>query len=212
MKMALDILTLVVIFYWFAMCMMSPMALAAHGAYEKEIIKFGLILSYPIVIFSIYYYFNANFFSYPAKTALLWSSVVAGTPVSFILLYAVKSLLQSKYVDAVLFASLEGVLTFEGKPAAGAKITRWVRLREDEPTEDNVFTNDKGEFNFPIMRRRIRISPIAIYSIFKFIRVDYEKQEFLIRSKDEDTYTMNTDTNVKPLKLKCELTNEHNQF
>ena len=129
MKMTLDYITLIAIICWFPMCLASVFALTAHGVYEKGMIKVGFILSYPMVIFFIYYYVNANFFSYLPKTALAWS-LIAGVPVLLILLEAIKSLLKSTYVDAVLFAPLNGVLSFEGKPAAGAKVTRWIRLRD----------------------------------------------------------------------------------
>ncbi len=212
MKIALNIITLILIFPGLLLCLGSPLALTAHGTYEKELIKFGLILSYPIFIFSIYWFFDVTFFSYPGKNAFLWSLLIAGVPMVFSLSYAFINLAKSTYVDAVLFDPVEGLLTFEGKPAAGAKITRFVRLRQDELVEDKIVANEKGEFNFPVKIQTIRISPIAIYEVLKFITVDYAGQKIYISNKDEDRFTMNIDQHVKPLKLQYELTDEHLQF
>ena len=212
MKIALNIITLIALFLTFLLCLGTPLALSAHGAYEKELIKYGLMLSYPIFIFSIYWFFNVTFFSYPAKNAFFWSSVIVGAPIIFILSYAFINLAKSTYVNAILFTPVEGLLIFEGKLAAGAKITRWVRLREDEPSEDIYFANDKGEFSFPIKWQEIRISPIAPYSVLKFITVKYAGKDFHISSKDKDRFTMEIDQNVKPLRLQYELTDEHLQF
>lgn len=202
----LKILTVVVLIPWFPMCMMSPMSLAAHGAYEKENIIIGLILSYPIIIFSVYWFFDASLFSVPATTLLKWSLVIAGIPVILILGNAINSLVKSRYIDIALFPAIEIKLTYNGKPASAAKLVQSITVREDTPVEHTFTANNQGETILPAYRKTVRISPMAQLTYRQRIHVNYDHKDFFIWFLD--VYQATQETTMRPLSLTCELMDE----
>lgn len=212
MKTAIDIVVVIATIIWFPLCMAWPFVLTAHGVNEKDHIKYGITLSYPIFIFFLYWLFEASVFSIAGLTLLKWSLVIAGIPVFLILFNAVKSLAKSTCENIVLFSPLEGVLTFEGNPAAGAKITRRLTFNENVSITDTFYANEQGEFNISTKNEIIRITPMRPLAIQQIINVEYDNNNFSIWRMNKFNKVLYGELGGKPIGVKCELTDPHSDI
>lgn len=103
-----------------------------------------------------------------------------------------------------LFSGISGVVTLDGKPAAGARLVRTVNREKDK--SDETVTDATGHFSMPPMFER---------TITKFL-----PQEFVVSQKIEvifagETYELwngvkrtaeeNAESRGKPLVVSCEL-------
>ena len=52
--------------------------------------------------------------------------------------------------EVVVCSAMEGQLTFEGKPAAGAKIVRWSAWKDEEGESETFYADEHGHFALPI--------------------------------------------------------------
>lgn len=85
--------------------------------------------------------------------------------------------------EVVLFPAMEGTLTFQGQPAANAKIVVHVFWKDDIGEEEVFFANDDGKFSIPAKRRKVRIPPLAEFVVTQQIKVVYEEEDYVIWSK-----------------------------
>lgn len=212
MKTAIDVIVVIATIIWFPLCMAWPFVLTAHGVNEKDHIKYGITLSYPIFIFFLYWFFDASVFSITGLTLLKWSLVIAGIPVFLILSNAIKSLAKSIHENVVLFSPLEGTLTFESKPAAEAKITRRLTFNESVSITDTFYANEQGEFNIPAKNEIVRISPMRPLAIQQVINVEYGNNHFSIWRMHKFTKALYGELGGKPVEVKCELTDPHSDI
>ncbi len=108
-----------------------------------------------------------------------------------------------------LFSAMEGTLTFQGKPAAGAKVVRHVNVNEEKGEPDFVIADDQGRFALSTVNRKIRrVLPVEIVA-FQDIFVHYQGQEYAvwIMSKHDKGETYGELGGV-PVNFRCELTDE----
>ena len=125
-------------------------------------------------------------------------------------LYSMKGVAMSLLLgtEVVLFSPLEGKITYEGKPAANAKIVRLVRWKDDAGETDIFHTTENGEFNFPIKKAKVRIPMLAEFVISQEVTVFYKGGEFDIWLKSTTDIDEYGGLGGQPKNLRCELTDE----
>ena len=82
--------------------------------------------------------------------------------------------------EVCVFSPLEGVLTYKGEPAAGAKIVRVVKWKDDKGETDTYYADAQGRFSLPEMRRSWPRTGLAQFVTHQSLYVHYEGQEFHI--------------------------------
>ncbi len=78
-----------------------------------------------------------------------------------------------------LFSAMEGTLTFQGKPAAGAKVVRQIEVDKKEKP-DVVIADDEGRFSFSTINRKVRQSFLTEFVVRQELFVHYQGQEYKI--------------------------------
>jgi len=119
---------------------------------------------------------------------------------------------KGKKIEAVLFSPLEGVITFEGRPASGAKIKRKVAWKDKEGEIDYFTTDEKGHFSIPIKTAEYRDSPYAQISIRQKLTVEFKGKEYMIWRAGKSTTHLYGELGGRPVNLVCELTKEKLDF
>jgi len=115
---------------------------------------------------------------------------------------------KGKKIEAVLFSPLEGVITFEGQPASGAKIKRNVAWKDKEGETDNFTADENGYFSIPIKTAEYRDSPYAQISIGQTITVEFKGKEYEIWQTGKSSTHLYGELGGRPVNLVCELTKE----
>ena len=87
--------------------------------------------------------------------------------------------------EVVLFSPMEGVITYEGKPASNAKITRRIIWKGDEGESDTFYTSDNGEFSLPIKKDKVRIPLLGEFRVAQEIYVYYKDEKIPIWAKSK---------------------------
>ncbi len=111
-------------------------------------------------------------------------------------------------VEAVLFSPLEGKITYQGKPAAGAKIKLWVAWKDEEGETEFYYVDDQGNFSIPKKIVTYKENPLVQLSVGQEITVEYQGKEILIWSAGKSSSHLFGELGGKPIGLSCELTNE----
>lgn len=108
-----------------------------------------------------------------------------------------------------LFSKISGVVTYKGKPAANALLTRTAGLSKDR--FDKVRTDENGYFEMPaIFERTITKFLPQEFVAKQVIVVNYNDQKFDIWSGVKRTPEENSEARGKNLVVSCELTHEKN--
>ena len=111
-------------------------------------------------------------------------------------------------VEAVLFSPLEGKITYQGKPAAGAKIKLWVAWKDEEGETESYQTDDQGNFSIPKKTMTYKRNPLAQLVIKQRLTVFFEGKEFDIWEFSKMEEAIYTELGGRPENLTCELTND----
>lgn len=111
-------------------------------------------------------------------------------------------------VEAVLFSPLEGKLTFEGKPAAGAKIKLWLAWKDKEGEFHDYVADDQGFFKIPKHVASYKQNPLAQLVISQNLKVSYAENSFEIWDMSKRDPAEYTELGGKPVNFTCELTQE----
>lgn len=110
-----------------------------------------------------------------------------------------------------LFSPISGTITLNGKPAAGAKLTRTVdRAHVQGQLTDTTETNDKGEFEMPgVFDRALlaKILPMEFVAPQQII-VEYDTQTYKMWVGIKRDRAVNAESSGRPLVVNCELTAE----
>ncbi len=110
--------------------------------------------------------------------------------------------------EAVLFSPLEGKLTFNGKPAAGAKLKLWLAWK-DQKGEHEYFTADtEGFFSIPQKTVLYKQNPLAQISIGQMLTVEFNGEEYLIWKAGKTSTHLFGELGGRPENVVCELTKE----
>ena len=83
-------------------------------------------------------------------------------------------------VDAVLFSPLEGKLTFEGKPASGAKIHLWIKWKDSKGETFSYTADEEGRFSIPQHNATYKQKAIAQIVITQKINVVHQGASYEI--------------------------------
>jgi hypothetical protein len=125
-------------------------------------------------------------------------------------IYSMEGLAMSLFsrTDVVLFSPMEGKMTFEGKPAANAKIVRTIIWKGDEGETDVFYTAEDGTFKLPIKRAKVRIPLLAEFVLTQEVSVFYNDQEFSIWVRSKSDLGEYGELGGKPKNFRCELTDK----
>jgi hypothetical protein len=130
----------------------------------------------------------------------------------FILTYALEgvamTMFSGKDENLVLFSPIEGKLTFQGKPAAGAKIIRTVNWKDETGESDTFFSNEKGEFNIPIKSETAKVSGLTQFVAYQTVDVIFQGKEVTIWRYGKMDKKLNAELGGKAINLTCELTDD----
>lgn len=111
-------------------------------------------------------------------------------------------------LEATIFSPLEGKLTYQGKPASGAKIKLWLAWKDQEG-ESEIYTVDAdGYFSLPEKKIAYQRNPLAQISIGQTITVEYQGQEILIWKAGKTSTHLYGELGGRPEGVTCELSRE----
>ena len=131
-----------------------------------------------------------------------------GTVLFFSMKGVAMTMFSGKEEEVVLFSPMEGKLTFEGRPAVGAKITRNVSWRDNVGETDNFYADKNGHFNLPIKSQIEKMSPLFQFVAHQKIFVYFEGKEYQIWGNGKLDKAKYTEFGGQPKNLHCELTQE----
>lgn len=111
--------------------------------------------------------------------------------------------------DVCVFSAMEGTITFQGKPAVGAKVALIVRWKDEKGETETTVTDEKGRFSLPVMNRVLRQLFPAEFVAHQSIFVHYQGQEYQIWGMGKhDEGEEYGELGGVPINLRCELTDE----
>ena len=115
---------------------------------------------------------------------------------------------------ACVFSEVNLKLSYNGKPAIGAKIWRRISWKKEVITEFQV--DDQGEIELPAVYQRsvTKLLPIE-FVVSQVFKVSFEGQEFEIWINSKRDPANNSELGGAPLHLNCELTDKaelHEEF
>ena len=116
------------------------------------------------------------------------------------------SIFFGKKEEAVLFSQLEGTLTYQGKPASGAKITLWTAWKDQKGETDDYRADDTGYFKIPTKTVTYRDHPLVQMSIGQTVTVEYQGQEYVIWEAGKTSTHLYGELAGEPQGVTCELT------
>ena len=105
------------------------------------------------------------------------------------------------------FSQVNAKITFNGKPATGALVTRIAKLKETKKEETT--TNSNGEFSFPAIFEKSlkKLLPVEIV-ISQQMLVEYQGETYEIWANGKMNPAENSELDGQLLNLNCELTDE----
>lgn len=111
--------------------------------------------------------------------------------------------------ERVCIASgFEGRLTFEGKPATGARIVRKFNWKDEKGETEETIADQDGRFSFPshwdVLRRVLPVQFVAHQSIFVY----YNGKEYQIWGMGKMSKNEYSEFGGKPKSFRCEITEE----
>lgn len=111
-------------------------------------------------------------------------------------------------VEATLFSPLQGKLTFEDKPASGAKINLWIKWKDSEGETFSYIADEDGMFSIPTHTATYRQRAIAQLVITQIITVEYRNNAFEVWNLSKMDPGIFKELGGKPTNVVCELTSE----
>ena len=118
------------------------------------------------------------------------------------------SLFSKEKHEVVISSPFEGVITYKGKPAAGAKVERKLKWKDEKGETDSVETDENGRFSLPIVEDTVSLSPITQFRMGQEIRVYFHNEEYLIWTIGKSSRKIYGELNGMPKNFRCELTDE----
>lgn len=112
--------------------------------------------------------------------------------------------------ERVLFSQVEGVLTKDGEPVAGAEIEQTVLYKEEgRIPQTTVVSDDEGKFVFAqvSVNEGPKLLPGEV-TVGQRLVIRYQGQEFEGWNHGKKGKEANTEANGKPVRLVCELSDE----
>ena len=110
--------------------------------------------------------------------------------------------------EAVLFSPLEGKLTFNGKPASGAKIKLWLAWKDQEGESEYFTADNEGNFSIPKKTVVYKQNALQQMSVGQMMTVEFNDQEYLIWRGGKSSTHLYGELGGRPENVVCELTKE----
>lgn len=146
--------------------------------------------------------------TYPKKALF----IIIGLAILFLTAYSLEgstmSFLTKPEEEVVLCSPMEGIITFKGEPAAGAKIDRWITWKDEIGETDTVYTDNEGRFNLPIKKETVKLNKLTQFVVHHEINVIYLKEHYQIWVMGKFGKHIYAELNGKPINFRCELTDE----
>jgi hypothetical protein len=114
-------------------------------------------------------------------------------------------------IEAVLFSPLEGQVTFNGKPAAGAKLKLWLAWKDQAGGTEVFYADQNGYFSIPKKVVQYRQNPLAQISIGQTVTAEYQGRDYLIWKGGKSSTHLYGELGGKPIQVTCELTEDEMQ-
>jgi len=108
-------------------------------------------------------------------------------------------------IKQCLFSEMIGVVSFEGKPAAGVKLVRMVDLNKE--IYDETVTDEQGNFHFPVIYQSSilrKILPME-FVVLQDITAHFKGEEYEVWHSIKRSPEVNTESRGKPLVVECDL-------
>lgn len=106
----------------------------------------------------------------------------------------------------VVASPLEGIITHQGQPAAGAQVEQFLRWKDEEGETRTVETNESGHFKLPAREDEVKISSLSSFVIHQKITVRFQGEETVIWSLGTAHRDLYGELGKNPEDLHCELT------
>lgn len=108
---------------------------------------------------------------------------------------------------ACTFSEMSLALTYQGKPASGARVIRTVEWQKQHV--DEFRADDMGKVVLPELNERslTQLLPVE-FVVAQAIHVHYQGQVFEIWINSKRKPEQNSELGGQPVKLRCELTDE----
>lgn len=116
------------------------------------------------------------------------------------------SLLNHPEEEVVVSSPMEGKITFNNKPVAGAKVERKLKWKDDTWETDTTTTDEQGNFSLPMVKDNVTLSKISTFVMAQEIRVYHEGTEYPIWAKAKHDKGIYGELDGRPSNFRCELT------
>ena len=110
--------------------------------------------------------------------------------------------------EVVIASPLNGHITFQGQPAAGATVTRHLAWKDEAGEKETTVTDEGGYFEFAVKTDVVKISKITQFVMSQEIYVNYQDTEYLIWTIGKGSKELYGELGGKPVNFRCELTDE----
>lgn len=139
-------------------------------------------------------------------------SIIVVVTITFLTAYSLEGSTMSLFTkpeeEVVLCSPMEGIITYENKPVAMAKLVRLIKWKDDIGETDNVITDENGHFSFPIKKQKVKLSKISQFVIAQEISAYFNNNEYVIWTMGKGSKVLYGELGGKPENLHCELTGE----
>ncbi len=111
-----------------------------------------------------------------------------------------------------LFSQMTGVVSFEGKPAAGVKLVRMVNY--DKDIYDETITDESGNFHFPAIYRSSILSKVLPmeFVVLQEITAHFQGKAYEVWNSVKRSPEVNTESRGKALVVECNLSQPEVSF
>ncbi len=110
--------------------------------------------------------------------------------------------------EVVLFPYMQGKLTYQGKPAAGAKIVRHIIWKDEDGEKEVFYANENGDFDLPIKKDKLRIPMLGEFVIAQQLSVTFYDTEYFIWYKGSSDFDKYSGLGGYLQNMRCEITDE----
>lgn len=113
--------------------------------------------------------------------------------------------------ELVICSEMQGKLTFQGKPASGAKLVRWSAWKDQEGESETFFADEHGHFLLPEKRDLMKKGPLHFLAQFvakQLVTVTYQGVDYEIWYSNKFKSVQNAEYGGVPTNFRCELTDD----
>ena len=110
--------------------------------------------------------------------------------------------------EIVICSPMEGRITFNGAPAAGAKLERFVKWKDEDGQTDTTFTDGNGYFRFPIIKEKAKLPKLSQFVIGQEIHVYFNGDKYPVWAKAKREKGLYGELDGSPVNFRCDLTDE----